>query len=119
MKKVWYLSTCDTSRRIIREFDLKGRGFDMQDIKKEPVTPDQLELMQELAGSYEAVFSRLARKYKALGLKDKKFGEADYRDLILSDYTFLKRPVIIIDNQLFAGSQKKTLAALQEALQAL
>ncbi len=119
MKKVWYLSTCDTSRRIIREFDLKGRGFAMQDIKKEPVTPEQLALMKELAGSYEAVFSRLSRQYKAMGLKDKKLSEEDYRNLILSDYTFLKRPVIIIDKQLFAGSQKKNLAALQEALLAL
>ncbi len=63
MKKVWYLSTCDTSRRIIREFDLKGRGFDMQDIKKEPVTPDQLELMKELAGS--AAMKRYSRAWRA------------------------------------------------------
>ena len=68
----------------------------MQDIKFEKITADQLDELKELAGSYEALFSRRAIKYKEMGLKDKTLDEGGYRKLILEEYTFLKRPVIIV-----------------------
>lgn len=88
----------------------------MQDIKLEKITPSQLDEMKKLAGSYEALFSRRALKYKKLGLKDRKLEEKDYRQFILEEYTFLKRPVVILDNKLFIGSEKKTREALKNAL---
>ena len=87
-------------------------GFELQDIKTEKITPAQLDAMKELAGSYEALFSRRAIRYKELGLKDKNLTEKDYRKYILAEYTFLKRPVIIINNSIFIGSEKKTVAAV-------
>ena len=89
----------------------------MQDIKTEKITPAQLDEMKSLAGSYEALFSRRALKYKELGLKDKKLTEKDYRNYILQEYTFLKRPVTIINSRIFVGSEKKTVASLKQALQ--
>ena len=88
----------------------------MQDIKTEKITPAQLDAMKKKAGSYEALFSRRALKYKELGLKDKQLGEADYRKLILSEYTFLKRPVVLLDDKIFIGSEKKNVAALKNAV---
>ena len=88
----------------------------MQDIKIEKITPAQLDQMKSLAGSYEALFSRRAMKYKEWGLKDKALTEKDYRQYILDEYTFLKRPVVIIDKQIFIGSEKKNIAALKDAL---
>ena len=114
MKKVYFLSTCDTCKRIMSS--LKLDGFEQQDIKTAKITAEQLEQMQELAGSYEALFSRVARKYKELGLKDKSLGEDDYRQYILEEYTFLKRPVFIIDGEIFIGNSKKTVEALQARL---
>ena len=86
----------------------------MQDIKFEKITPSQLEEMKNMAGSYEALFSRRALKYKELGLKDKSMDEKDYRNFILEEYTFLKRPVVIIDEKIFVGSEKKTVEALKK-----
>lgn len=87
-------------------------GFDIQDIKEQPLTLSQLEEMKELAGSYEALFSRRAKKYKEMDLKGRQLSEADYKQLILEEYTFLKRPVIIIDDKIFIGSSKKNVANL-------
>lgn len=89
----------------------------MQDIKFEKVTPAQLDEMKQLAGSYEALFSRRALKYKELGLKDKVLTEKEIRNYILEEYTFLKRPVIIIDKTIFVGSEKKNVEALKKAVQ--
>jgi arsenate reductase len=81
------------------------------------MTRKQLEEMKKLAGSYEALFSRRALKYKELGLKDKQLTEEDYKNYILEEDTFLKRPVTIVNEQIFIGNDKKTVEALKKALQ--
>ena len=86
----------------------------MQDIKTEKITPKQLDEMKALTGSYESLFSRRALKYKEMGLKDKKLTEDDYRQLILQEYTFLKRPVTINGEKIFVGNDKKTTEALKK-----
>ncbi len=116
MKKMYHLGNCTTGQAIIKETGIDKKGFDMQDIKFEKITPAQLDEMKRMAGSYEALFSRRAMKYKELWLKDKKLTEEDYRQFILDEYTFLKRPVTIIDNNIFIGSEKKTVEALKKAL---
>ena len=88
----------------------------MQNIKEEKITPAQLEEMKKMTGTYESLFSRRALKYKELGLKDKKLEEKDYRQFILDEYTFLKRPVVIINDKIFIGSEKKTIEALKKAV---
>ncbi len=114
MKKIYYLKTCDSCRRILKSIPLEG--FDLQEIKSQPITPEQLNEMQVIAGCYESLFSRRAKKYKAMGLKDQVLEEVDYKQLILSDYTFLKRPVVIIDDSIYIGNDKKNIARLKEDL---
>lgn len=116
MKKVYYLSTCDTCKRIMKEVGVDD-SFEQQDIKNEKITSDQLEHLKSLAGSYEALFSRIARKYKELGLKDKNLSEEDYKSYILDEYTFLKRPVFIIEDKIFIGNSKKNVEALKSELE--
>jgi len=109
MKKIYYLKTCDTCRRILNQMDTTS--FVLQEIKSEPITVKQLEELFALTKSYEALFSRRAKKYKQMDLKNQSLTEKDYRQLILDEYTFLKRPVIIINNKVFAGNTKKEITA--------
>ncbi len=115
MKKIYHLSTCDTCKKIIKELN-PPEEFSFQDIKKEPVSPEQLEEMRHLSQSYEALFSKRARLYKERELKNKSLTEADYKDLILEHYTFLKRPVIINDNSIFIGNSRKTVEAAKTSM---
>ena len=116
MKRIYHLGNCTTCQAIIKEtgIDKKSRGFEFQEIKTQSISPAQLDQMKEMAGSYEALFSRRALKYKEMGLKDKTLIENDYRDLILSEYTFLKRPVVIDGKKIFIGSEKKNVTALKQ-----
>jgi arsenate reductase len=111
MKKIYYLSTCSTCSRIIKELQLDN-SFEFQDIKSNKITVEQIEEMENLSGSYESLFSRKAMKYKSMGLKEKVLSETDYKSLILDEYTFLKRPVFIIDNKIFIGNSKKVIEAV-------
>lgn len=113
-KKIYYLSTCDTCARIIGELGLEKKKFEFQDIKTEKITAAQLDEMKQMAGSYEALFSRVALKYKALDPKPAT--EAEYKKLILQEYTFLKRPVIIYGDKIFVGNTKSNVAAAAEAI---
>lgn len=113
---LYHLSTCSTCKRIIKELGNKAESFEMQDIKSNKITAAQLDEMKALAGSYEALFSRRSQQYAARGLKDKTLTEQDYRELILEEYTFLKRPVAIVGKEIFIGNSAETIAALQKTL---
>lgn len=110
MKKIYHLKTCDTCKRILNQLNLDG--FEIQEIKSNPVNAEQLQEMYVLTNSYEELFNKRARLYKEQGLKDKNLSEEDYKNYILKEYTFLKRPVAIIDNEIFVGNSKKTVEAL-------
>ena len=119
MKKIYTIGHCTTSLAMFEETGLDkmiGSEFVFQNIKFEKITPAQLEEMKAMAGSYEALFSRRAIKYKEWKLKDKTLTEKDYRQYILDEYTFLKRPVIIMEDKIFVGSEKKTIAAIKKEL---
>lgn len=108
LKKIYYLKTCDTCRKILKALP-NADSFTLQDIKSEPITPEQLDEMKNLAGNYEALFSRRATLYKELGLKEKTLTEDDYKNYILQHYTFLSRPVIIANERIFIGNSPKTI----------
>ena len=115
MRKIYHLSSCSTCQRIIKE--LGGlEDFEMQNIKEEKIKAKQIDEMKKMAGSYEALFSRRSMKYRPMGLHEKEISEKEYRKLILEEYTFLKRPVIIIDDEIFVGNAKKIVAAAKEKL---
>jgi arsenate reductase len=116
MKKIYHLGNCTTCQAIIKDTKIDKKGFAMQDIKFEKISPEQIDEMKQLAGTYEALFSRRAMKYKEWRLKDKNLSEKDYRQYILDEYTFLKRPVVIDNNKIFIGSEKKNVEALKKHL---
>ncbi len=114
MKKIYFLQTCDTCRRILKEVNTDG--FERQEIKTHPITVSQLEELHKMAGSYEDLFNKRAKKYKAMDLKNQKLSEEDYRQFILDEYTFLKRPVFVVDDEIFIGNSKKVIEQLKEAI---
>jgi arsenate reductase len=107
------LSTCDTCKRIIKELNLPSDVV-LQDIKSNPITVVQLEQMYNLSESYEALFSKRARLYKEKDLKNASLTENDYKKYILEHYTFLKRPVLIFNDQIFIGNSKKVISSAKE-----
>jgi len=86
------------------------------DIRQDPITPAELEEMFQLAGSYEALFSKKAQLYKSLGLKNKNLQEADYKKYLLEHYTFLSRPIFIIDGKIYIGNSQQNIQAVMQVL---
>ena|SRR5688572_11316295 len=105
MKKVYWLPHCTTSQEVVKKRELDKKGYEFQDIKVDKITPEQLDEMKRLAGSYEKLFSKRANKYTEWNLKDLELGEDDYRRYILEEYTFLIRPVVITGDEITIGNR--------------
>ena len=112
---IFYLASCDTCRKIIKSLP-KDNKLTFHDIKQDPITVAQLEEMQLIAGSYEALFSKKAQLYKSMGLKDKNLSEDGFKKYILEHYTFLSRPVFVIDNKIYIGNTQQNMLQVMKAL---
>ena len=95
MMTIYHLANCGTCQRILKEVP-NLKKFTLREIKTEPITAKELDELKKMAGSYEALFSKIAMKYRTMGLNEMKLTEKDYRRYILEEYTFLKRPTIVI-----------------------
>lgn len=114
--KFFTLPNCKTCQRIDADLQPAACGAEIRDIKSAAVTADEIDAMKAHAGSYEALFSRRAMKFRSMGLADQTLGEEDYRRLILEEYTFLKRPVLLTANGVYAGSAKAAVEGARAAL---
>jgi arsenate reductase len=109
----FYLKTCDTCRRILKELNLPDEVV-LREIKSAPITTEELEQLKAHFSSYEELFNKRAVKFRSMNASD--FKDSDYKKLLLSDYTFLKRPVLLMENNAFAGNSKDTIQQMQEAI---
>jgi len=115
VKKIYHLASCNTCQRILKELQ-PLEGVELQEIKSTPITQEQLEEMAARSGSYESLFSRRAMLFRQRGLHERQLSEADYKKLILDHYTFLKRPVVVVGEDIFIGNAKQTVSAAGAAL---
>ena len=112
MKKVYFLKTCGTCKRIMSELDLDK--WEKREIKIKGISKEELQEMHNLAGTYEALFSNKSTQIKARNLDVSSLHEDDFKTLILDHYSFLKRPVFIDEDRIFIGNDKKTVEFLKE-----
>lgn len=114
MKRIYHLSSCSTCQRILKELN-PGPEVELIDIKEKNIDADTLDWLKEKTGSYESLFSRRAMKFRSLGLHEQNLTEADYRKHMLEEYTFLKRPFMIYDDQVFIGNAAKEVEKAKAA----
>lgn len=110
MSKVYFygLPNCTTCQKALRRLDYH-RVADIQkrNIRDEPLTRGEIEKLAAMLGGAENLFSRRSTKYRELGLKDKTLSAAEMLDLMESEYTFLKRPILVADDTAIAGFFEK------------
>ena len=115
MKIIFYLKTCNTCTRIINELNLDS-SFVFREIKSNPITIKEIEVIHDLSKNYESIFNKRAKLFSEKKLKNMILTELEYKNYILENYTFLKRPVIITGNKIFIGNSKKNVLELKKHL---
>ena len=99
MKQIYHLETCKTCQKALALLS-PDQEVELIEIKSQGISKEALEHMAQLAGSYEALFSRRAILYRQRNLGEQQLSEDDYKSLILEHYTFLKRPVVVTDREI-------------------
>ena len=114
--KIYYLASCDTCRKIIKSLP-NPEKLEFHDIRQNPITASELEEMYSLSSSYEALFSKKAQLYKSMDLKNRSLTEEDFKKYILEHYTFLSRPVFIINNKIYIGNSQQNMLQVLKVLE--
>lgn len=115
MKKIYHLETCKTCQKILKELEPLD-GIEIREIKSKGITEKELEEMYAITGNYESLFSRRAMLFRQRGLNEVQLSEKDFKKLILEHYTFLKRPVVLVNNEIFIGNARKAVEGAKAAL---
>jgi arsenate reductase len=101
-------STCQKAKRYLERHGIKD--FQTRDIKENPLSRDEIISLSKMLGGAENLFSRRTIKYRELKLAERELTAAEMIDLMTSDYTFLKRPVLVIADKAIAGFFEKQFA---------
>lgn len=118
MNKIYYLSTCDTCQRILKELHLEfSKDFEFQDVKKQAISEADLSFLRDEVGSYELIFNKRSKLYRERNLNEQNLTEEDYKQLILEHYTFLKRPIIVIKDRVITGNATKIIKEVRKYLE--
>ena len=110
-----YLSTCSTCVRIIKSLGIEDAPF-LQNVKEAMVTPEQLRFLYNHTNNYEQLINKRGRIYAQLKREGTVFSEAVYKTLLEKEYSCLKRPILIWNNNVFLGNSNATVAAMKTAL---
>ena len=110
MNKVYFygLPNCTTCQKALRRLDYHGvPNVEKRNIKEDPLTREEIEKLAQMLGGAENLFSRRSVKYRELGLRDKEISPNEMLDLMESEYTFLKRPLLVMNGKALAGFFEK------------
>ena len=110
MSEIYFygLPNCSTCQKALKRLEYhRVPVTKFRNIKEEPLSREEIEKLAKMLGGAERLFSRRSVKYRELGLRDKTLSEDEMLDLMTGEYTFLKRPVLVINDEAVAGFFEK------------
>ncbi|MBA3714958.1 MAG: arsenate reductase [Pyrinomonadaceae bacterium] len=106
---LYWLPHCTTCQKADQHLTEIGHAVALyRDLKTEPLTRAEVEGLAEIAGGAGELFSRRARKYRAMNLHERELSDDDMIELMTNEYTFIKRPVLVQGARAVAGLTAKS-----------
>lgn len=115
MNTFYYLDTCNTCKRIKQTLSLPA-SIKLVNVREYPLTVDQLSNLFEYTKSYKALLNTRAQLLRKRNLKADELSEEKVKALLLEHYSFLKRPILIFQNQAFIGNARATVEEAKNIL---
>jgi arsenate reductase len=98
-------STCKKAAQFLENQNVEISGF--RNLKENPLSREEVEKLAEKSGGADQLFSRRAIKYREMKLNKHELSEVEMLDLMASEYTFIKRPVLVSEERAIAGFSEK------------
>ena len=105
----YWLPNCSTCQKALGWLERRGVKISkMRDIKDEPLTRQEVESLAKMLGGPAELFSKRAIRYRELKLNEREVLPAEMLELMTDEYTFLKRPIVVIGGHAIAGFFEKS-----------
>ncbi|MDG5767782.1 arsenate reductase family protein [Balneolales bacterium ANBcel1] len=116
MLEVIGITNCNTIKKTRDWLEEQGIEYSFRDVKKDPLTPNELADLVMKAG-LDTLVNRRGRKWKMLGLADKELSDNDLFDVLLEHQTMIKRPVLRYGDAVLVGFDEDAIEIfLEESL---
>lgn len=109
--KVYGIKNCDTVKKVLKKLDSKKIEYTFIDFKKEPPTIELLDRWKKKIKDYP--INPRGRTFKMIKEEyDKTSNEAKKAQLLCTNSSALKRPIIEYKNKLIIGNDEEFLNSL-------
>ena len=104
----YWLPNCSTCQKAKGYIERHGiRDCELRDIKENPLTREEVVKLAKMLGGADELFSRRAVKYREMKLGEREVSKEEMLDLMTDEYTFLKRPILVMKGNAIAGYFEK------------
>lgn len=104
------IKNCNKIRDTKKWLEDQGVEYKFIDVKKEPLTREELKELEFKVG-LEVLVNKRGRKWRDLGLKDKNLSDEELFDVLLEHQTMIKRPVLINGESVMVGYDEDSFDA--------
>jgi arsenate reductase len=111
----YWLPNCSTCKKALGWLERRGvKIAEFRDIKEQPLTRNEVEDLAKMLCGPAELFSKRAIKYREMKLNEREVAPDEMLDLMTDEYTFLKRPILVIGSKAVAGFFEKSFEAFLE-----
>lgn len=104
----YWLPHCSTCKKAKAWLEEKGFEIDShRDLKADKLKRSEVLKLAGKTGGAAALFSKRAIKYRTMKLSQRELSDSEMLDLMADEYTFIKRPVLVLGDRAIAGFSAK------------
>ncbi|MDG1153793.1 MAG: Spx/MgsR family RNA polymerase-binding regulatory protein [Alphaproteobacteria bacterium] len=96
--KVYGIKNCDTVRKCISFLEFNNIEYDFIDLKKNEISEQDINLWVNTLG-WDIVINKKSQSWRSLPQQVKDNASNDFLNIIQSNKSIIKRPLIIYNNQ--------------------
>lgn len=96
------IKNCDTIKKTKKWLTENEVEFEFIDLKKEPLTIDEIKELEYKVG-LDVLVNKRGTTYRNLGLKDKNLSDQDMIQTLQENQSMIKRPVLVLDEAVLVG----------------
>lgn len=102
------IPNCNKIKDTKNWFTSKGIDFEFINVKKEPLTFDELKDLEFKVGLDVLINSR-GTTYRNLKIKELELNDEQLFDVLLNNQSMIKRPVMVYENSVLVGYDEESL----------
>jgi len=107
MLTIYTLKNCDTCKKALKWLEQNGIAYKNHDVRADGLSQETIQLIVSTLG-WETALNRRSTTWRSLSEAEKSdIDNTKAMTLIAENPTLLKRPVFIMDNEMFAGFDAK------------